>query len=325
MAVLKNIYLKDFRLFKERKVFFKDGVNIIYGKNGSGKTTILEAIYYLNYGRSFRTRKLKEISRKGGEFSVFGVVEKEAEHSIFRGVDRRRAIRKVDNKKAKLADILNIFFTIFINSERIFDFFKKRKERRRVIDFFGSGIDTLYINDLLNYNKSLRNKNVLLKKGKKEKSVYDVWTDQLFFFGGKIRERRKSLVSELNSLLNRKGIKIVIMENNNTFSMEEEFKRKKVMSGPHLDDIIVEKENKNIFIYGSKGIWKMAYFNIIESYIALFHRKRRENPILLIDDFDSDLDNRNLLESLDMFKIQSLLAFVNREYESLENYNLVEV
>ena len=69
----------------------------------------------------------------------------------------------------------------------------------------------------------------------------------------------------------------------------------------------------------------MAYFNIIESYITLFHEKKKEKPILLIDDFDSDLDNRNLLESLEMFNIQSLLAFVNREYESLEYYNLVEV
>ncbi len=325
MAVLKNIYLKDFRLFKERKVLFKDGVNIVYGGNGSGKTTILEAVYYLNYGRSFRTKKLNEISRIGGGFSVFGVVKKETEHSIFGGVNKKRVVRKVDEKKAKLTDILNIFFTIFINSERIFDFFKKRMERRRLIDFFGSGIDTLYISSLLNYNKSLRNKNVLLKRGKREKSVYDVWTEQLLFFGEKIRERRKSLVSELNSLLKGKGIKIVINEYNKDFSMDDEFKRRKVLSGPHLDDIVIEKEDKNIFVYGSKGIWKMVYFNIIESYITLFYNKRKEKPILLIDDFDSDLDNSNLLESLQMFKIQNILAFVNREYESLKDYNLVEV
>jgi len=324
LSKIKEIYLNNFRIFKDRKFYFKDGINIIYGGNGKGKTTLLEAIYYLNFGKSFRTNRVSDMARGEG-FSAIVKIYEGSDFVVETVFERGKVKKLLDGKKVKFSELLDLFFVIFVNSERIFNFFKERKEKRRLFNYFVAGIDNLYINYLLNYNKTLRNKSLLLKKGEINKAVYEVWSEQLDFYGLKIRERREKLVKEINEMLLDEGIEIKVVAVGKKPNLDEEIRRKRVLSGPHLDNFIIQKDKKNIFIYGSKGIWKIVYFRVIEKYIELFTKRKGKKPILLIDDFDSDLDGVNLLKSIKTFKTQTLLTFVSDSFDLIKNYNLVEV
>ena len=324
MSEIKEVYLNNFRIFKERKFYFKDGINIIYGGNGKGKTTLLEAIYYLNFGKSFRTKKVWDMAR-GGRFSAVVKIYEGTDFIVEAVFEKGKVKKLLDGKRVKFSEILDLFFVIFVNSERIFSFFKERREKRRLFDYFAAGIDNLYINYLLNYNKTLRNKSLLLRRGERNRTVYEGWSEQLDFYGLKIRERREELLKEINEMLLNEGIEIKVEPAERRYGLEEEIRRKRVLSGPHLDNFIIQKKGKNLFVYGSKGIWKRVYFELIESYIEIFMKKKGKKPILLIDDFDSDLDGINLIEAIRTFKTQTFLTFVTESFKTIKNYNLVEV
>jgi len=326
LAEIRELYLKDFRLFRERRFSFGEGINVIYGGNGAGKTSLLESIYLLNYGKSFRAKRVEDIAF-GKDFYVSAKISRvdgffdiETEFN-FKGMKKR-----INRKLVKFSDIVKTFFSVYVSSDRVFDFFKVKKERRRWIDFFSAGVDNLYINYLLNYNKSLRNKNEFLKKGKKDSDLFDVWTEQLRIFGAKIRERREVLVSDLNEILKERGVRIILQKRDLSFGYEEELKRKRVLSGPHLDNVLVNFAGRDVYIYGSKGIWKIVFFYILDAYINVFEKRRGEKPLLMLDDFDSDLDSGNLLKSINLFKTQTFLTFVSEGFrKSIKKYNLVEV
>ncbi len=328
MSYLKKINLKNFRVFKESEFSLKEGINIVYGKNGSGKTSLMESVYILNYGKSFRTKRIKEILN-GEDLYIEGVfIFTTGEGKIKFYFDGIKKNLLLEEKKTGLKEILERFFSIYVNSNRIDLFFKSRRESRKIIDIMCSGIDTLYLKELLKYNRILKQKNKLLKNIKIENDNYKIWTEKLSEQGKKLRFVREEFIEKINLFLRKQKIEIkteeIKIEKNILFQKEKRLK--KTLTGPHIDYFKVYKEGKPLSVYGSTGMNKTVYFEILNEYTRIFREKKGFSPILMLDDFDSDLDIDNLRGYTERFNTQTLLSFVDNKYFNMfKQVNILEV
>jgi DNA replication and repair protein RecF len=326
LAILERVYLRNFRLFREREFVLKEGINIICGKNGSGKTSFLESIYVLNYGKSFRTKEIKEIRREK-DFYIEGKIRERGFSDIIRFYyDGEKKVSFLGEKKIKISDMINKFFSIYLNSDKIQRFFKERSEGRKTIDLLCSGINPLYLKELLKYNRILRNRNKLLKSIVREDFNYKSWTENLIVQGKVIKEKRDKFLKEINEILSIKKIELRLIrmkEEKNLFFKEKRYKR--TLFGPHLDFVKVFKEGKDLKIFGSTGINKSVFFDIVDGYIKIYNEKRGSAPLLMLDDFDSDLDYDNLKKNINRFESQTILSFVNDDFNFNEGVNIMEV
>jgi len=328
LSHIKEVFIKNFRLFGERKFLLDPSLNIVHGDNGSGKTSLMEAIFLVNYGKSFKTNKRKELMN--GKYFVLKVKieSSNGEEDLSLYFDGEKTERELNGEKAKLLDFVEVLFSLYFNNERIDNFFNVRREGRKILDTFCSGVDGVYLNELLNYNKVLKNKNKLLKYISKRNVNYDVWTEKLSKVGKKIINKRKSLINQMNDKLADKEIKIRILHPygvNRNDNFKKEMKYKRTLWGPHLDNIKIYSRSKDIRIYGSTGILKTVFFDIISAYLEIYQQKKEEQPFLMIDDFDSDLDNKNIRKYIDKFGSQILMSFITKSFRFKKQVNLLEV
>ncbi len=326
MAIIERVFLKNFRIFEEREFFLKSGINIIYGQNGSGKTSFLESIYLMNYGKSFRTKNIKEILN-GSDLYIEGEIRDNGFSDIIKFYyDKEKKSILLGDKKVKISDMIKKFFSLYLNSDKIHRFFNERKESRKIIDILCSGIYPLYLKELLKYNRILRNRNRLLKSIVREDFNYKSWTDNLNNQGNLIKEKRYKLIKEMNSILSRSNLEIrlfMVKDIENLFIKEKRYKR--TLQGPHLDFIRIFKNGKDLSIFGSTGLNKIAFFDMIDGYLKIYKEKRGSTPLLLLDDFDSDLDYNNLKKYIYGFETQTILSFVNKEFDFIGDVNIMEV
>ncbi len=316
---IESLELENFRLHKKTKLEFSDKINYIIGGNGQGKTSILEAIYYLCTTKSFiNVKDVESINFEENFFHIKGKFFSKTNHCV--EIDFRKEINKksvfIDNKQIyKATDLIGKFPVVILihNDKEITK--GSPAERRKFVDSVISQSSETYLKFYLDYNKALKQRAVLLRKYKETKSPkiiqqIDLWAETLINIGSQIIIHRIDFINEFNSYVKKSFEKIMgeeeipeidyLYKNKNEIvnflknefykKKEEELGRGKNLVGPQKDDFIFFINKIPIRKYGSQGQHKT--FQIALRFGQFFYLKEKtgRTPIFLMDDVFGDLD-----------------------------------
>lgn len=210
MKLLK-LQLENFRNYKNYTYEFnsKNNFTIIKGPNGQGKTNLLEAIYVLSLGKSFRIISPEDLMLWGMDYSrVTGTVENEGETQELEVFYTNYPAKKKNFKKngvnLKNSEYIGNLLTVLFQPEDLNILYLSPSLRRRYLDILLSQTDKQYLKALIQYNKSLKQRNVLLNDIRKARFTkkpdenllkdLDAWNEELIKFGSTITEKRLELV-----------------------------------------------------------------------------------------------------------------------------------
>lgn len=319
---LTRLTLLNFRNYQQAEVKFHNGVHIIYGENGSGKTSILEAIYYLALTKSFRTTidknlilNTEDMFRIQGEFRTS---QEQAINSMIAYTPEMGKTLTVNGQKSsKFSDYIGDVPVVLLHPADLSLSQGGPSQRRRFLDILLSQSSKLYLHHLIQYNRSLRQRNRLLSnaEGKKfDLQLLKSWEENLINHGVEIIRRRSETAVQLSGQvknyyqeLSRKEDNVKIVYRSNLQQQEGEelsqafqrvFDQKRsqeqeygtTLFGPHRDDLLFLLNGKPMKDYASQGEHKTF---IIALKLAEFHhleQQRLQPPILLFDDIFGELD-----------------------------------
>lgn len=331
--ILKTLRVQNFRTHSDFILEIGEKSTLISGANGSGKTSLLEAIYFALQGTSFRSSD-KEILRNDGS-SWFRIDLKDSKDSL-RTIIFNDAVQKskkqflVDgNKKARLSANLRIPVVLF-EPDDLQLLSGSPARRRNFLDYFLSQIFPSFQLALIRYNKALKQRNNLLKRDNVSKDELFPWNLMLAEYGAEIISKRQDFLELLNSRIEEvyfeiSGVKDEIKidylgekvsKNEILAILSENIERDKILGytnfGPHKHDIqfiFNKKPAQNVASRGENRSLVLALKFIETDILADLTSKR---PIVLLDDVFSELDDdRQKLLTKHFSKYQTIITSTN--------------
>ena len=339
---IKKLFLQNFRNYERENFEFSDGLNILFGKNGQGKTNCAEAVFYLCTGTSLRIRHDKQLIRMGAECAN---IVAEAENRYGRVTieadiyENKREIRVNGSKIHKNADLMGHINSVFFSPGELRLIQDGPDERRRFMNISISQTSPAYYTALLRYNKILDQRNTLLKN-RDVNLVLDtlpVWDEQLCKYAAIIVKKRAEFVEKLapyakeyHAFLTDGGEELVIKPDR-VYEGEESEISKKLLTrlennyekdlrlgfttvGPHRDDLEVTIGGVDAKAYASQGQTRTAALALKLSAVQIFKALSGESPILVLDDVMSELDlprRKKLLKCIS--ELQTVLTCTHTE------------
>ncbi len=345
--ILSSLQLKNFRSHLNTDLSFSEKTNYIVGGNGQGKTTILEAIYYLCTTKGYNSKNENEVLRfSENEFELRGLFKE------FSSNDVRVYFSKEENKKYyfqngkqvnKYSDVIGKFPVVILSPSDHSITQGPPGDRRKFVDSIISQASETYLNILLDYNKTLRQRSSLLSqiKEKKRSGLFDeldAWTEKLKESGAQIIDRRIKFINDFNSYI-KKSYKIIMNEEESpridyffldgsddlqninekytaqlNLQRNEELRRAVNLVGPHRDDFLFEINSLNLKTFGSQGQHKT--FQVVLRFAQFFYLKEitGRTPIFLLDDVFGELDLKR------SSKISDYLSEVGQAFITLTDF-----
>lgn len=316
---LKNLQLVNYRNYDKLYIEFNDRINLLLGSNGQGKTNIVEAIYLLAFGKSFRTNRDRELIKFNTEnLYVGGGYEKNDRKGMVEiAINKAKKGIKVNKIPIiKLAELLGNINVVIFSPEDLRLVKDGPKIRRSFIDREISQIVPGYYGLLTGYNKILANRNKLLKNINPDLNLLDVYDESLADYGSKIFMFRKKFIEriaeiskDMHSRLtdNKEDLNVIYksqIQLDEESSVKDKFlsilkdKRKHDLDmrisgyGIHKDDILIQINGLDVRLYGSQGQQRTASISLKLSEIELINREVGEYPLLILDDVFSELDEK---------------------------------
>jgi DNA replication and repair protein RecF len=208
---LHQLALINFKNYEEAGLTFSDGVNAFLGNNGAGKTNLLDAIHYLSLCKSYFNPIDSQQIKQGTDFFIItGTFNKNDQvENIAVSVKRNQKKQFKRNKKdyQRLADHIGLLPLVMVSPYDISIIIEGSEERRKFIDNVISQTDNTYLDELINYNKVLANRNALLKQiadtGRYDPSLLEVLNEQLIISGNKIFEKRRLFMEAFTPVFNK--------------------------------------------------------------------------------------------------------------------------
>jgi len=326
--ILKSIFLKNFRLYKEAEFQFTPDVNQIIGPNAYGKTTVLEAVNLLMTGRSFRTSQLSDmINKDESAFFIEGTFIKHGiEQTIRFSYDGKD--RKILFNQTPCASITGLFGvlqgTIMIPDD-VALIKGSPKERRRFLDLHLVQIDPLYVHHLTRYHRAMRHRNILLRN--RNTSTIETWEIEMAKSAAYIYGARSDAVNDLQTAClpvqdvlseGREKISLVYKANSNpgcddTMNhylaqyhrmRERELQFGVTQVGPHRDDLSISIDDQEARYFASEGQQRSCVTSLRFAEWERLHQLAEDPPLMLIDDIGVSLDmtrRRKMVDLLDRF------------------------
>lgn len=316
-----SLKLENFRNYETLDLTFKDGVNVISGKNGAGKTNILESVYLSSLFGSPRTTKDKEMVRFGAEKARVKItIEKKfRRHTIAMQIENngKKKVLADGIPVKRAAELIGILGVVFFSPDEMKLVKETPSERRKFLDVGLSQQQKTYFIALSRYNKVLKQKNNLLKDAYKTNDVDDmlsVWDAQLAEYGAIVVEKRRKYVEALNELASEAHKKISGGKEELRLSYETPFTAEREDAlraefcdrleqarekdkqlgfstiGPHRDDISIEINGADGRKFASQGQQRTIALSMKLGEVGLFEKESGEYPVLLLDDVLSELD-----------------------------------
>ncbi len=315
---IKNLSLKNFRNYIDERVEFSDGLNVVFGKNAQGKTNCAEAVFYLCTGISPRSRRDKQLIRRGEQCAEISA-EAEGRYGKMlisaKITETGREFKLNGNKITRNADILGNLFSVFFSPHELRLIQDGPDERRRFLNVSISQLSRPYYTALSRYNKILEQRNNLLKSRSLE-AVYDslpVWDEQLCKYAAVVASKRAEYIEMLSPLAKEAHSYLTDGAEELCISPEKKYKGSAAeletrlfaelsanyerdirlgytASGPHRDDIDIEINGDDAKTYASQGQTRTAALSVKLAEVEIFKRLSGEYPVLILDDVMSELD-----------------------------------
>lgn len=319
--ILKSLSLLNYKNFESQTFEFDSKINCFVGPNGIGKTNILDAIYHLSFGKSYFNPVSSQNIKHNEDFFVidglYNIVERD-EKII---VSLKRGQKKILKRNGKIYDRFSDhigFLPLVIISPIDRDLIIEGSDiRRKFIDSVISQSDKKYLNDLISYNKTLVQRNALLKyfaaNHTFNQDSLEVYNEQLNRFGSEIFKKRSLFLNEFVNIFkarykaisnNNEAVDLVyksdLFKSDFKTLFKENLNKDKALQytsvGIHKDDLLFQIEDYPVKKFGSQGqqksfliALKLAQFDFIKSQSGF-------NPILLLDDIFDKLDEQRVTQ-----------------------------
>lgn len=337
--IIRNLHLINFKNHPEINLTFSSKINCFVGNNGTGKTNLLDALYYLSVGKSFLGNTDANNITNGEEFfSIEAQIASEEKENIIKILlprENKKIIKKNDKSYERLSDHIGFLPSVIISpydSNLITD---AGESRRKFLDGMISQTDTTYLYSLMQYQKTLKQRNALLKYFSKNRNydaealeIYDI---PLLKYGADIYSKRKNFLIHLLPIIQKyyatisNGIEKISVEyetqlhpENSTQTdvtvhfrdlMEKSKEKDRALTytstGIHKDDLIFKMNDIPIKKIGSQGQQKSFLIALKLAQMVLIKELTGKTPLLLLDD---------IFDKLDDLRVSQLINLVNKEH-----------
>lgn len=310
--MLAELRLRDFRCFEALALELAPGFNFFVGRNGQGKTSILEGACVLFRLQSQRSATLAPAVRFGQK--AFGVAGRSENHTLeFRYSPLRRKVSIDGIEQRTLGEYLRLGRVVSFANTDIELVRGGSEARRRYLDFLGAQIDPLYRPTLRAYERALRSRNALLKSAHPRPREVAAYDRPLIEHGTKLGTMRASLAERLAPLAEeahrgvsggQETLKLRFAPGNTedfardlADSHGQQARLRQTVVGPHRDDIELIVEEKNAQSFASEGQQRTVALALKIAQSRIFELEEGLLPLLLIDDIFGELDpiRRNAL------------------------------
>lgn len=313
MAIFKTLNLYNFRNYKHQEIEFNSKINLFIGENGAGKTNLLEALHLLALGKSQRSAKIEDITMHKEDHFVLRTTFKNnnGNSTLTSSVEGGKKRFSLNNKPLNsIASLLGKIPIMSFSPSDIELISGPPEYRRKFMNILLSQTDINYFLLLKDYSKYLRERNAVLKSGS-NRNYLSVLTEKLSVIGGNIRFKRGKFITLLSPLSleyvkqissNKDELSLKYKYNNSleqetenlrkefSYSLEKDLRTTRTSAGPQTDDILSKLNGENIRTTGSRGQIRSSSFALKLSSIDYLKNKSQEEPILLLDDIFSELD-----------------------------------
>lgn len=322
---LESIALINFKNFSEKSFVFDKKINCLVGNNGVGKTNVLDAIYYLSHTKGYFNSVASQNIKHGEDFFVLeGVYNKvdriENVHcSLKKG--HKKIVKRNGKVYEKLSDHFGLIPLVIISPSDTNLISEGSEFRRKFMDMIISMNDKEYFFDLIQYNKTISQRNSLLKYFASnftfDRDNIEIYDEQLVEFGERIFEKRKLFIKEFKPIFNRRYKHIIEKSEGSqvkeevSFSyktqlekmdfktlLEQQLEKDRVLQyssvGIHKDDLLFEINGYPVKKIGSQGQQKSFLIALKLAQFDFITKKSEVKPILLLDDIFDKLDDQRV-------------------------------
>lgn len=346
----KEVFLYNFRNYEEEHVSFDEKINIFLGENAQGKTNLLESLFVMGLGKSFRTGKDTEMIGFEKEFARIKTVicdpdaadeEKEIE-IVYR--PEGKIIRVQGIKLERSMELLEEVYIVVFSPEDLGIIKEGPDKRRRFLDRELCQLKPVYYNTLGQYKRVLKQRNALLKNQRRENVLLGTYDEALVEHGLRLTREREAFVTRLQKISRqihhtisngRETLEIgyesdflkekkseetekrdilALLEKNR----ERDYRKGYTFLGPHRDDLFISVNGTDIRQFGSQGQQRTAALSMKLAEISLIRQETGKQAILLLDDVLSELDEGRQTFLIEAMKdVQVFITATNIEEEML--------
>ncbi len=289
---IDKIKINNFKNYNSAEISFSSKINFLYGKNGAGKTNLLDAIYYLSYGKSMiNSFDLENINHNKSFFMISGSYSNNKNYKCTFETSSTKKIFENENKYDNIKQHIGKIPLVFINPYDINLIRNYSSNRRRFFDQIFSQTDNNYLESLISYNRLLKQRNAYLKS-----------------------------LNSLDNIDKNENTKLNITYYSNfkqemdsgSFDkyLEKDFFTKKTNIGIHNDDYIFEMDKKLIKRVGSQGQQKTFIIALRIAEFKILNERLQTVPIMLLDDVFHKLDDKKAKSKMS-FKLKKEADVLN--------------
>ena len=311
---IKRITLYNYRNHKSKEIQFDPGINVITGANASGKTNIVESIYYLSLARSFRGVDDDELIKNNEEYSEIDseIIEGKIRRNIHILITEKGRSVNVNGKKvSRLSELAKCVNVLLFEPKDVMLFRGAPKDRRNFLDINLTKKYPAYLEYISRYERVLRQRNEILKSDNPDKKLLETSTELLVKYSGPIVEYRTRYVKDINDILIKITRALGSAQGNAVIeykpfvpytsdfdkgaleafnrSLDSDLRYKATSIGIHREDFSVSLNGKDIGTYGSQGENRLIALAMKVAPYFLIEDKDKK-PIIVLDDVMSELD-----------------------------------
>lgn len=326
---LKKISLFNYKNFSEVSFEFDSKINCFVGKNGIGKTNVLDAIYHLAYGKSyFNPLAVQNIKHNEDFFVIDGEFEKsERNEQIVSSFKKgqKKILKRNGKMYEKFSDHVGFIPLVIISPADNDLIIEGSETRRKFIDSVISQLDSSYLQELIQYQKIISQRNALLKyfalNHVFETETLSIYNEQLDHLGQKIFEKRKRFIDDFLPIFNKhhqaitdsaEKVQLVyeshLFENDTLTLLAQNLQKDRALQytsvGIHKDDLAFQIDSFPIKKFGSQGQQKSFLIALKLAQFEFVKKQSGEKPILLFDD---------IFDKLDETRVSKIVEMVNQE------------
>lgn len=316
--IITRAQLTNFRSYEACEIMPCEGVNVLLGDNGQGKTNVLEALYLCCTGRSHRTRQDRELIRWGADFAAVKAeaVRRDGSHEVELVLPAlgRRKIRVAGQEVSRSGELMGHVTGVLFSPEDLRTVKDGPAERRRFVDMALSQIRPAYYYALQRYNRALKQRGEALKVIAAQPSfmaTLDSWDEQLAAAGAELMRHRRAYVERLSAVAgethreiadDRERLELKYLPSVSAgddvqanlealfAARETDLRRLTTSVGAHRDDVQILVDGRDVRAFGSQGQQRTAALSMRLSELDVMKEEIGEWPMLMLDDVMSELD-----------------------------------
>ena len=327
---VKNLKIINFKNHPEKSFDFSSEINCFVGNNGAGKTNILDALHYISMGKSFLGNSdFQNIKEDENFFSIESEIEGEEKNDIIKILlqkETKKIIKKNEKTYERMADHIGFLPSVMISPYDANLISDGGESRRKFLDAMISQTDSEYLFNLIQYQKTLQQRNSLLKYFQKNRTFdldsLEIYNEPITKFGTQIFKKRQLFVEAIlptiqhfYTIISKGNEKVTVIyesdlnednfENLLTKNLEKDRQLTYTSKGIHKDDLRFEMNGNLIKKFGSQGQQKSFLIALKLAQIKRIKEITNKNPILLLDDIFDKLDDNRVSQLIELVNEQN--------------------